>query len=282
VPKTKKISLIVLSLVAVGSIGALIYLNADQISRWITQSNGQSAKDERAGKEGLVAHWSFEEGQGSRSNDISGNNLQARITGATWTTGKKGSALEFDGQNDFVEIEQSGLKVVGSLEYGTVSLWFKFKKPGSKRILPLFYLGEKDGPEAIDNLIIEIGHFGHGSPPDQKLYYTLYDQNYEPVLCFDSGVNLKADTWYHFAVVNSPSGNTGYLNGIELTNRHYNFSNAKDTRFFKTLTKKDTFLLGYGWFGIDRKFHYYKGSIDEVKIYNRPLTASEIKTLAAP
>ena len=274
----KNIWIIILTLIFVSSIGALIYLNFDQLF----QQSNQSVDTKRSGEDGLVAHWPFDEGQGSGSDDISGNNLQARITGAAWTIGKKGNALEFDGQDDFVEIEQSGLKVVGSLEYGTIALWFRFKQPDSNRILPLLYLGEKDRPEAIDNLIIEIGHFGHGFPPDQKLYYTLYDQNYKPILCFDSGINLEADTWYHFAVVNSPSGNTGYLNGIELTDRHYNFSNAEDIRFFTTLTKKDTFLLGHGWFGIDRKFHYYKGSIDEVKIYNRPLTASEIKTLATP
>jgi hypothetical protein len=233
-------------------------------------------------KESLIAYWSFDEGQGPSSTDLSGNDFQARINGATWTTGKKGNALEFDGQNDFVEFEQSALKKAGSLKYGTVSLWFKFKKPRTKKILPLLYLGEKESQEKIDNLIIEIGHFDHGFPQDTKLYYTVYNQGYEPILCFDSATNLKADTWYHFAVVNSPSGNTGYLNGVELTNRHYNFSDAKDTRFFNILNKKDTFQLGYGYFGIDQKFHYFEGTIDEVKIYQRPLTSSEIKTLATP
>ena len=277
----KKVWLIILILVIVGSTGTLAYLKINQAPQQTTKATKQSVKSEEAKENGLVAYWSFDEGQDTKSVDLS-NNLKARINGATWTTGKKGSALEFDGQNDFVEIEQSGLKRIGELEYGTISLWFKFKKPDSKRILPIFYLGQKGRQGTIDNLIIEIGHFDHGSPPDQKLYYTLYDQHYEPILCFDSGINLKANTWYHFAVINSPSGNTGYLNGVELANRHYNFSNAKDTRFFTSLTKKDIFRLGYGWFGIDQKLHYYQGSIDELKIYNRPLTNNEIKTLATP
>jgi hypothetical protein len=276
----KKIWLIILGLIAAGSIGALIYLNTNQASPQILSQNKQPDKYEKTRDKGLIAYWPFDEGQGSSSANLSGNDHKARISGATWTTGIKGNALKFDGKDDFVEIEQSGLKLVGQLEQGTISLWFNFKKPASQKILPLLYLGETERAGQIDNLIIEIGHFGHGPAPDQKLYYTLYDRGFEPILCFDSGVNLKPDTWYHFAVVTSTSGNTGYLNGVELVSRHYNFGSAQDTRFFNSLTKRKIFRLGHGWFGIDQKFHYYQGLLDEVRIYNRPLTNSEIKTLA--
>lgn len=64
-----------------------------------------------------------------------------------------------------------------------------------------------------------------------------------------------------------------------MTNRHYNFSHSKDTRFFSTLTNQDIFRLGYGWFGIDQQFHYFNGALDELKIYDQPLTAQQIKNL---
>jgi hypothetical protein len=256
----------------------LIYLNTDQIFKQSTQS----IKNGKEKKGNLVAHWPFDEVKGLSSFDMAGSDYEARIKGPTWTTGKKGSALKFDGKDDFVEFEQSALKKVGSLEYGTISLWFKFNKPGPNKILPIFFLGRKELPEAIDGLTIEVGHFGHGAPPDQKLYYTIYNKSYEPILCFDSGSNLQADSWYHFAIVNSPTGNTGYLNGKELTNRHYNFGSAKDTQFFTILHKKDIFKLGTGWFGIDQKFHFFNGVIDEVKVFEQPLTTSEIEALATP
>jgi hypothetical protein len=273
----KKVLLVFLGLIILGSVGALIYINSDQISK----QSPQSRKNGEEKRGGLVAHWSFDEGKGSSSFDLS-NDLEARIKGPTWTIGIKGSALEFDGIDDFVEFEQSALKMVGGLEYGTVSLWFKFKKPGPKKILPIFFLGRKELPEEIDGLTIEIGHFDHGGPPDQKLYYTIYNKGYKPVLCFDSATNLKSDTWYHFAVVNSESGNTGYLNGKELANRHYNFGSAKDNQFFNILHKRDIFKLGTGYFGIDQKFHFFDGVIDEVKVYGEPLGIVEIEALATP
>ena len=53
---------------------------------------------------GLVAYWSFDEGAGDIAYDISGNGNNCTIYGAKWTKGKYGSALQFDGVDDYVEI----------------------------------------------------------------------------------------------------------------------------------------------------------------------------------
>ena len=188
--------------------------------------------------------------------------------------------MQFDGKDDFVQINSENLKKIGEQDYGTISLWFKFEDIGSGKILPIFYFGETDDSGPSSNLVIEIGHFGHGFPSDTKLYYTVYNNTEEPVLCFDSGQNLQKNTWYHFALVNTPTGNTGYLNGEELTNRHYNFSSSTATQFFSSLPRKEVLYLGYGWFGIDQKFHFFKGAIDEVKIYNQALSSDKIQDLA--
>jgi hypothetical protein len=53
--------------------------------------------------DGLVAHWNFDEGSGQTLTDsVNGHN--GTIYGATWTTGISGSALQFDGYNDYVRI----------------------------------------------------------------------------------------------------------------------------------------------------------------------------------
>jgi hypothetical protein len=47
---------------------------------------------------GLVGHWKFDEGSGITAGDSSGNNNTGTLTnGPTWTTGKLGGALSFDG-----------------------------------------------------------------------------------------------------------------------------------------------------------------------------------------
>ena len=48
---------------------------------------------------GLVAAYSFDEGSGSPLNDASGNGHNGTINGATWTTGRYGGALSFNGIN---------------------------------------------------------------------------------------------------------------------------------------------------------------------------------------
>src|SRR3989338_5343069 len=54
---------------------------------------------------GLVGYWTFDEGAGTTANDSSGNNNTGTLTnGPTWTTGKIGQALNFDGVNDYVDL----------------------------------------------------------------------------------------------------------------------------------------------------------------------------------
>ncbi|MBD3345093.1 MAG: hypothetical protein GF401_08540 [Chitinivibrionales bacterium] len=52
----------------------------------------------------LVAHWRFNEANGMRAYDNSGNDHTGEIHGAQWEQGIAGSALLFDGTDDYVEI----------------------------------------------------------------------------------------------------------------------------------------------------------------------------------
>src|SRR3990167_3907279 len=68
--------------------------------------------------DGLLAYYIFYEGSGTTVMDSSGNNRNGTITGATWTTGKIGGALSFNGTSNYVSIP--------SLNYDeiSVSAWF--------------------------------------------------------------------------------------------------------------------------------------------------------------
>ena len=54
---------------------------------------------------GLVGYCNFDEDQGNVAQDLSGNNNNGIIHGASWTNGISGSALNFDGSNDWVEVQ---------------------------------------------------------------------------------------------------------------------------------------------------------------------------------
>ena len=75
-----------------------------------------------ADDDGLVAEWHFDEGSGSVLVDSSGNGNDGVINGATWVGGVSGSALSFDGVDDYVEVPHDS-----SLDFGygdlSISSW---------------------------------------------------------------------------------------------------------------------------------------------------------------
>jgi hypothetical protein len=140
----------------------------------------------------------------------------------------------------------------------------------------LFYFGEAQTGTPHNSLIIEIGHGGGTNPGNRKLYFTVVNQSF----CYDSGVQLMENTWYHFVAVVRENGNTGFLNGIEMKERNYNLgSNSNYSAFFNDVPVRELLSLGYGRYGQENPFFTFKGSIDEVRIYDRPLHATDIKEL---
>ena len=69
----------------------------------------------------LVAYWNFNEGSGTKLNDVSCNGHDGTIHGAAWVIGKYGTALFFDGKNDYVTIPDSNS--FNSSDEITVEFW---------------------------------------------------------------------------------------------------------------------------------------------------------------
>jgi len=67
-----------------------------------------------------VAEWKMDEGTGTSAYDTSGNNNTGTLTnGPTWTNGKIGKAVNFDGSDDFVDVGS------GPTAVNTVEFWVK-------------------------------------------------------------------------------------------------------------------------------------------------------------
>ncbi|NQV08293.1 LamG domain-containing protein [Candidatus Woesearchaeota archaeon] len=230
----------------------------------------------------LIAHWKFDD-DGMDSAKSNHGNI---IGGAIFSQGKLGKALYFDGVDDYVDFSQETVDEIGSLSQGTIAFWFNYESLLDKQtLMPIFYIGMESG---ADNMyLIEIGHSaGDGAtsspnPNDKKIYSTWIKNNREPFLCYDSTNNVEEDKWHHFAVVVGDDGNTGYLNGVEITNRDYNFGDANAKSFLNSIPVKEQLTLGHGRssFMISPDFVYYKGYLDDVRIYNKPLSSDEINEL---
>lgn len=72
---------------------------------------------------GLVAAYAFDEGAGASVADGSGNGNVGTVSGATWTRGRYGNALRFDGVGDVVRVPPSTSLDVGSEV--TLSAWIR-------------------------------------------------------------------------------------------------------------------------------------------------------------
>ena len=230
---------------------------------------------------GLVAHWTFDNDTENQVRDATTNQLHGTAYNVTYSEGPVSKALVFNGVNSrviFPDLESAPPDTIGKLNVGSISLWFNFKNRGGD-ILPMLYFGESDRNKPHNSLIIEIGH--NNDANDRRLYFTIIVAPYNVTrFCFDSGMNLEEDVWYHFVAVVSAEGNTGYLNGQELINRRYNLnSNARYTDFFSSVTSRKRLALGYGRYGRDPAFYPYEGALDDIRIYKRPLNDNEVKEL---
>ena len=224
---------------------------------------------------GLVLHLSFDEQGGSTAMDCTSNQFNGILHGVDWASvdnGKK--AIEFDGTDSLVIpsfITETGLKSEPS--FGSVSITFKFRAFDGD-IQPLFYYGESDPGSPHNSMIAEVGH--KMDVNDRKLYFTIVNKRF----CFDSNENLEENRWYHFVAVVGAEGNTGYLNGVEMTHRHYNLgSDSTYTDFFPSVTTKELFTLGYGRYGMCDDFFHFNGYMSDFRVYNRALSSLEVNEL---
>lgn len=234
---------------------------------------------------GLVASWSFNSNSTDTIFDESGNEYHGALYGAGRTSGIDGNALVFDGEDDYARIPKDGAappEAFANLEQGSISLWFKVDRiPVQYGIAPMLYYGAEEKCDFFDaanqGLIIELGH----SPVhnrSERLYFTIWEQGCTyPSFCFDSREAIPESQWMHFVAVVGEDYNTGYLNGEEMDNRRYNFGTPDFSQFFANAVVHEKMWLGKGYW--DRTTQFYDGAIDELRIYNRPLSAAEVNNL---
>ena len=197
----------------------------------------------------LVGEWHFDEGSGTTTADSSGYGDNGTIYGANWTTGKLNYGLEFNGSSDYVDCgNDSSLNISGNI---TILMWVKLRSGSAD-----FQVG------------VEKGGWGSG---EYGLYPAMYGnvcfQFYDlPNECDDEclGSDIRDDTWHHLAGAWNGSNITVYLDGnVDAT------INCSGTRS----DNSESVYIGSRQ-GSQR---YINGTIDEVKIYNRALSAEEIK-----
>jgi hypothetical protein len=200
---------------------------------------------------GLVGYWPF----CGNANDASGNGNNGTVNGATLTTdrfGNANSAYSFDGVDDAINISHQSIFNMGN-NY-TVNSWFNVQNYNSVRtVINKNITG--DGKNDYFNISVLNGsgilylQFGNGIVPDTI------------------GTNYAITTgiWHNVSMIMGDSVSL-YLDGVLI---------GKKLRQINPLQNTNPIAIGQ-WINQGIYFH---GKIDDITIYNRSLSQSEIQQL---
>jgi hypothetical protein len=211
---------------------------------------------------GLVGYWNFDEGAGTIAHDSSGNNNDGMLmNGPTWVDGKIGKALYFDGTDDYIRIEDSATISSPSVTNAiTVMAWVKPDPGFLDRYARVVASHWTDGEGQIggsSNAWVLEAH-------DDGRYHAILSAG-DDVTWIDLASNTapQEGVWQHLAFTWDGSTVTFYFNGVIDATGMYTATISDSSRPMQ-ITKTD--LLWYVW----------KGFIDEIKVYNRSLSAEEV------
>jgi hypothetical protein len=211
----------------------------------------QIAEVELLGVPGPVAHWTFDDGAGTVALDSSGNGNDGTLVGdPQWVAGAVGGALEFDGIDDYVDCGNPAvLDITGDI---TLMCWIKVAA-FSKTWETILSKGDDSyrmsrGPGNGDSI-----HFGANGTGDN----------------LDANTIVTTDTWRHVALVFNGTDKITYIDGVEdvraaasgnINSSGYNFYIGQNSQ------QANRFLTGL---------------IDDVRIYNQALSATDISRIAS-
>lgn len=206
-------------------------------------------------QEGLVAYFQFEEAKGKALNDSSGSGNDADIKGnVEWVEGKYDKGLKFDGKASYAEISPG---TVGTFESVTMTAWIKLEKMPSTNSY---------------NIV------GMTSGAGAGIYLELYSVNLAAWQC---GPNMNASVpyvatfgeWHHVAAVYTGQEIILYIDGEQKTKKQGTALPIVTAMPFR-ISGDHSEVNAWGG-SLD-------GVIDEVRLYDHPLEADEIKETMEP
>jgi hypothetical protein len=196
-------------------------------------------------------YWPLDEGSGTVARDQVRDYDLALQPGATWTSGRSASALQFDGSGGHAETAGPVIDTAGNF---TVSAWVKLD-----RLNGWLTAAGQDGPVMSTFFLQKTGdsnRFSFSTAGGRAL------STFRPV----------TGQWYHLVGVRDAASGVHslYVDGI----RHGSFQQCLNPESTGPLS------VGRGRFNGD-KVDFWPGSIDEVRVWDRALSAADIAALYA-
>ncbi len=211
--------------------------------------------------QGLISYWSF---NGPDVSDyvydrIGGNNgyFVGTATSTAKAIGKVGQAFNFNGSSDSIEIAHNANQLpTDGLSF---SVWMKADSHGGNSRGRL--IDKSTGTQAQGGFTL----FTTNSGGDGQIGFAINNSS-----AIQSGSGSYAlGQWVHVAATATAAGaSIIYINGVQTT--------SGNTAALSGLTTTNALSIGKRSAASDR---YFDGILDEVRMYNRVLTAAEVKQL---
>ena len=207
----------------------------------------------------LVAQYDFS----GNSNDVSGNNNNGTVHGATLVSDRYGnpnSAYSFDGSSSYIDVpNNNSLNFSNNISF-TISAWIKLNGSNTN------YKG----------IVTKMDNSGNG-------YQFVVGNNSTPdVLAeeFSQGAtgvgvvgnqNLNDNNWHNVLFIADRNANTLSFYVDNVLDNQTSSANVSAANINNTVNMK----IGVEWTMVD----FFNGTIDDIKIYSKALTACDIDSL---
>jgi hypothetical protein len=192
----------------------------------------------------LVGWWKFDEGYGKKAIDFSGHGNDGTLGGdPRWVEGVMDGALDLSG--DYVVIDGVDNDITGTNM--TLSAWIKTTQSGEGEV---FALNDSSSGYALL----------FGVQGGNVYRWDTADEQFPPA--------INDDQWHMITYVRNGSTAYIYVDGVQRV--------AQSTTF--TLDSITRWSIGQEW-DDSTPSDFYTGLVDDARIYNKALTADEVKQL---
>jgi hypothetical protein len=208
---------------------------------------------------GPIVHYPFDETIGAVAVDSSGNNRNATaIGGYTWAPGKKGNAIKLDGVSGYVALP---VGVISALTNMTLATWVQLEVAvdwqriidfGNNATVQMFLVPQNKETGVMRFVLTTTGK------PGQQLV--------------NGPSPLPVAVWKHVAVVLNGATAQLYVDGASVA------SMGGFTLHPSSLGNTANNWIGRSQLAVDP---YFKGMVDDFRIYDRALTTAEIVALVS-
>lgn len=200
---------------------------------------------------GLVGRWLMNENGGTELRDLIGSNHLTFVNGTKWTGSMRGYVPLFDGTNDYAaDTSTSGL-------------------PATDGVMTLSAWGLTGTTTGTHNLIVLNNDPVGASAQTRSIQIELRSSTIRAsrnggTLVVNSAFTPTLGVWFHMVFTNDGTTRRLYINGVERANST------------STMDSGSSSVLYLGTYDDTSLDETWNGLIDDVRIYNRPVSAPEV------